>query len=197
MVQTGDQELIAGCLRGEAAAWDLFVERFAKLVHWSIRKSFDYSPPGGREEFCREVFQDFFQQLIDKNELSKLREVRNLRRFLVVMASHLALDRLKSLSRHAKKMRPAEDLLPSEEETVLSNVKDGQDITDRDEILNGSLQDLSVKERACLEFFVVEGKTASQVGLILGIPENTVHSIVRRTKEKLKDKLIKRGYKDF
>ena len=196
MPEASDQELIAGCLRGEATAWDLFVERFAKLVHWSIRRSFEYSPPGGREEFCREVFQDFFQQLIDKNELSKLREVRHLRKFLSVMACHLALDRLKSLSRHTKKMRPVEDLPPLEEGVLLVS-GESQDPVDWEGILSGSLSGLSPQERACLEFYLVDGKTASEVGQILGIPENTVHSVVRRSKEKLKDKLIEKGYKDF
>ena len=194
-MEASDQELIAGCLKGDALCWGAFVERFAKLIHWSILRSFESAPPGGREDFCREVFQDFFAHLIDKNELSQLRHVDNVRKFLSVKACHLALDRLKALSRHAKKMSPMEDL-PELHETAL-DMGAPPDRLDWEDALSGSLKGLSVKERACLQFYVVEGKTAVQVGQILGIPENTVHSVVRRSKDKLREILVKKGYKNI
>ena len=192
-MESSDEELVAGCLRNEAASWELFVERFAKLVHWSIRRSFDEAPAGGREEFCREVFQDFFQRLLDKNELSKLREVRNVRKFLSVMACHLTMDRLKALSRHTRKMRPVEELLPQEGAEVFSL---SENPAEWDGVLKDSLGDLSGKERACLEFYAVEGKTAPEIGKILGLSDDAVHSVIHRAKEKLKKKLIEKGYKN-
>ena len=192
-MEASDQELIAGCVRGDAAAWEQFVERFAKLVHWSIRKSFERIPPGGRDDFCREVFQDFFKRLIDRNELSKLRETDNVRKFLSVMALHLAMDRIKLLNRHANKMRPVEELLPEEEEKAVV-LSEKQEPPEMDDWLEESLRGLSAKERLCLELFIVEGKTAAESGRILGISENTVHSVVRRSKEKLKSLLIRKGY---
>lgn len=197
-MEASDQELIAGCLKGDGTAWNQFVERFAKLVHWSIRRSFEKPPPGGSEDFCREVFQDFFHRLIDKNELLKLREIGNLRKFLSVMACHLAIDRLRTLTRHANKMRPVEDLL-DEDETLPVVFPDDQDPSPGllDSVLEDSLKDLSAKERACLQFFIVEGRTAAQTGQILGISESNVHSVVRRSKEKLKTKLIQNGHKNI
>ena len=186
--ETNDQELIAGCLRQDKASWEAFVERFARLVHWSIRQSLQQAPPGGTEEFCREVFQDFFTHLIDKNELSKLRQVENVRKFLSVMACHRTLDRLKSLSRHARKMRPAEELLQE-----IPAPSTGADWSG---VLRDCLQDLSLKDRACLEFYFVEGKTARDIGEILGLGEDTVRTVIRRAKENLKQKLKKKGYQD-
>ena len=194
-VDASDQELIAGCLSGDAPSWDAFVERFARLVHWSIRRSFESAPPGGREDFCREVFQDFFAHLIDHNELSRLRSVSNLRKFLSVKACHLAMDRLKSLSRHSKKMGPVEDLADGDEPAFF--LDGGAAPDDLEEALSGSMRDLSAKERACLHFYIVEGKTANQVGRILGLSENNVHSVVRRSKGKLRELLVEKGYKDL
>ena len=187
-METSDQELIAGCLRQDAASWEIFVGRFARLVHWSIRQSLQHAPPGGTDEFCREVFQDFFAQLIDKNELSKLRRVENVRKFLSVMACHRTLDRLKSLSRHAKKMELAEDWvdeIPAEPSSE-----------DWSGVLRDCLQDLSLKERACLEFYFVKGQTARDIGEILGMGEDAVRSIIRRAKQNLKNKLLEKGYKE-
>src|SRR4051812_45487485 len=105
-----DEQLIIGCLEGEPAAWSTFVDRFAGLVHWSIRRCVD-DAPGGQDDFCREVFQEFFQRLIEGGDLSRLRETRHVRKYISVSAGHLALDRLKSRRRLARKMKPAEELL--------------------------------------------------------------------------------------
>ena len=183
-----DQELIAGCLRGEQASWETFVGRFARLVHWSIRNSLQHPPPGGSEEFCREVFQDLFARLIDKNELSKLRRVENVRKFLTVMACHMSYDRLKSLSRYSRRMEPLEDLPAEISEEPVSTEWSG--------VLEDCFRDLSPKDQACLEFYFVEQKTAVEIGGILGYPEDTVRSVVRRAKEKLKKKLLEKGYQE-
>ena len=195
-MEASDRELIAGCLRGDAAAWERFVERFARLVHWSIRKSFERTPPGGREDFCREVFQDFFARLIDRKELSKLRDVGNVRKFLSVMACHLAMDRMKAGMRQSKMMRPVEEWI-AEEEGASHPFLSEDERFDAEPAIEESLKGLSPKERACLQFFIVEGRTAAESAQILGISENTVHSVVRRSKEKLKAALLRKGYKNI
>ncbi len=195
MPQPGDQELIEGCLAQDAASWNLFVERFSRLVHWSIRQSLDFDPPGGKEEFCREVFQDFFRRLMEKNELSKLRRAENVRKFLVVSAAHLSLDRIKSLSRDAKKNRSLDEWMAGGE-TVLpeSGALLTADTAALEEELSGILSRLSPKERACIDFYWVQGKTSQQTGLLLGMGAEAVRSLVQRTKEKLKQRLAQKGF---
>src|SRR3989338_5256556 len=95
----GDRELLQGCLDGNASSWETFVARFSRLIHWSIRRSVGGDLPGGGQDFCREVFQDFFTHLMEKQELAKLRDAGNLRRFLVVSSSYFALDRLRASRR--------------------------------------------------------------------------------------------------
>ena len=192
MITPDDGELVAGCLRGDAVAWDSFVERFSKLVYWSIQKSLNVMPPGGREEFCREVFQDFFQRLMDKNELSKLKEASHVRKFLSVMACHMALDRFKALSRHAKNKRPMEDLPEEDEAQYPALPGDGPD--DWEAICGVSLRELPAKERSCLEFYFLESKTAQEIGRLLGMSENSVHYVIRRSKDKIRATLVERGY---
>ena len=191
MNEAGDRELVAACLRGDTAAWGSFVERFGKLIHWSIQRSVGRMPPGGRREFCREVFQDFFQRLLDKKELSKLKEAAHVRKFLSVMACHLALDRLKALTRSAKNTRAMEDLSGQEE---APGGAFPEDQPDWEEICGVSLRELPPKERVCLEFFLLEGKTAQEIGRLLGMSENSVHYVVKRCKEKIRAKLVEGGY---
>jgi RNA polymerase sigma factor (sigma-70 family) len=191
----GDQELISGCLRNDVACWQIFVERFARLVHWSIRKTLTGAVPGGKEEFSREVFQELFERLLEKNELQRLRTVHSVRKFLSVMACHMTLDKLKGLSRYAKKNFSLESAVLNNENTTLAFLPvDPMLQTEFDGIFGDALSALSPKERACLQFHYEEGKTHLEISRLLGLPENTVSTVLRRTREKLQKKLSENGY---
>lgn len=193
--ELGDQELIAGCLRNDAACWRIFVERFSRLVHWSIRKTLGGSAPGGVEEFSREVFQELFERLIEKNQLAKLRQASSVRKFLSVMACHMTLDKVKSLSRHAKKNISLESSLLNNEDPALGFLPtDGLLQQEFDGIFKTALSELSTKERSCVQFRYGEEKSHSEIGCLLGLPANTVSTVLRRTLEKLRKKLSEKGY---
>ncbi len=36
-----DSELLSGCITGNKAAWDVFVERYSKLIYWNVRKTLE------------------------------------------------------------------------------------------------------------------------------------------------------------
>ena len=191
----GDQELVERCLARDTAAWGIFVDRFSRLIHWAIHHSLESEPPGGREEFSREVFQEFFERLLAKNELARLRRVKNIRRFLVVSACHLASDRLRSLSRHSRNTQPLEDwATPDDTGPAASAELPGAGSAELDAVLESALADLPARERACLDFHLVQGKGAQEVGRLLGIPEDTVRTVVRRAKDKLRNKLARKGF---
>ncbi|MBI4352559.1 MAG: sigma-70 family RNA polymerase sigma factor [Candidatus Omnitrophica bacterium] len=198
-----DGELVAGCIRGEKASWDLFVERFSKLVYWSIQRTLAGGSWKKRTEVIDEIFQEFFKKLLEKETLRKVRQADNVGSFLVVMACRNTLDMLKSLSRREKRMTT----LPSgaEEEEVLPEplyAVAGRDPTNPAEeavlretgtLMEEVLSQLSTKERACLELHYLDGRTHEEAGLILGLPHDTVSTIIRRTREKLKKKCLEKG----
>lgn len=188
----GDRELLQGCLDGDVVSWETFVRRFSRLIHWSIRRSVGDELPGGGHDFCREVFQEFFARLLEKQELTKLRDAENVRRFLVVSSSYLALDRLKAVRRRAKRTEALEELTLTPAAETLDEKH--QRTADLRETMESLLSGLSRKERSCLVFSTVHGKTAAEIAGLLGLPENTVHSLLRRTKEKLKEQLQKKGW---
>jgi RNA polymerase sigma factor (sigma-70 family) len=184
--EASDDELIAGCLRGDAVSWSAFVERFAGLVHWSIRRS----APEGSDDFRREVFQQFFERLIDRNELAKLREVSHVRKFLSVMACHLALDRLKAKRRESKRLSPLDEAMTEAQPGPL-----GEEFPEEAAAaLRALLSELGPKERACLEFYFVDGRTAAETGRLLGLSEESVRGVLKRAKERLRSKLGEQGF---
>ena len=148
------------------------------------------------EEFSRDLFQELFERLLEKNELAKLRDAHSVRKFLSVMACHMTLDKMKSLSRHEKKNFSLEGAVLNNEDAALGYLPEDPMLQrEFDGVFGGALEELSLKERACLQFYYEEGKTHSNIGRLLGMPEDTVSTILRRTRDKLRKKLSEKGYK--
>ena len=188
-----DEKLIAGCLARDKGSWDAFVDRFSRLVWWSIRKTLSGTRYQDREDIFEDIFQDVFERLLERGELEKLRSAESIRKFLSVMACHLALDRVKNVSRLEKKSA-AMDAVPAD-----IAAKDGRDprseamAREADAELALALRGLSAKERACIELRYLEGLPDVRIGAILGLPVDTVSSIVRRSREKLRKILSEKG----
>ncbi len=196
-----DEELVSACLEGRKEAWDQFVGRFSKLIYWSICRTIQRQPFGGVEELCEEVFQEVFRKLLEKEELSKLRDAKNIRKFLSVISCHAAMDKLKSLSRHERKnvsssAGPSED--GEEAPSLLLTAERGTpaDLAlsrEKEALIAQTLGGLSPKERACVELYYLDDKTHQEISAILGFPQDTVSTVIRRAKDKLKKDFLKKG----
>jgi RNA polymerase sigma factor (sigma-70 family) len=151
-----------------------------------------------------DVFQDVFRNLVEKDQLSKLRDVKHLRKFLSVVACHAAIDRMKSLSRRERASVSTEAPLFSKNGDASAFVSDtlagtsaGPDEAaqnrESDAIVAGVLGTLAPRERAFVEMHYMDGRTHREISEILGVPQDTVSTVLRRTRDKLKDELLKKG----
>ncbi len=198
-----DQAIIQGCLAGDRSSWDAFVERFSKLIYWSIHRAAAGTAFRQRPDFVDDIFQELFRRLLEKEELSRLRRVESVRKFLSVMACHMTVDRMRHL-RRAEKNVPLLDL-DDEDNSVIgvhNLAADSDPATEllsreRREIIEKALRGLSEKERACIELHYLYDKTHKDIAAALGFPQDTVSSIIRRTRDKLERHLSRKGLKDF
>src|SRR3989338_5933705 len=94
-----DAEIVAGCLAGRKDSWDLFVERFSRLVYWCIRRTLKNGAFRGQEDIADEIFQEIFRKLLENNSLSALRDRDSLRKFLIIAAVRGTRDKIKWLER--------------------------------------------------------------------------------------------------
>ncbi len=186
-MELSDLDIIQGCLERDKKAWDLFVDRFSKLIYWSIRKVFLAHALLNREELVQEVFQGVFERLIAKEELKKLKNADGLRKFISVMACHAALDEVKKATRAEKRTVSSESAFESH---AISRGAVVQAITNETtEIIEAALSDMSPKERTCVELHCFNELTFRQVGDIVGVSDEAARAIVKRAKEKIKVKL--------
>lgn len=77
---TGDRQLVAACLRGRQEAWDALIAKYRRLIY-SIPLKY-----GGTREDAADIFQAVCIELF--KELPRLRNVDNLRPWLVTVAAH-------------------------------------------------------------------------------------------------------------
>lgn len=184
-----DDELIAGCLAGRKESWELFCERFSKLIHWSVRETLSDSSFRDRPDLREDIFQEIFRKLLDREELGRLRQAQSVRKFLAVMACHATMDRM-------KKLRREEVLRGSDEEALQRlnlDIAEGAASREHREILSGGLATLRPQERAALEFYYLEGLSHRSIGELLGLTEDSIEALIRRTREKMKGLLKERG----
>ena len=64
---------------------------------------------------------------------------------------------------------------------------------ERERILGEVFSQLPPRERECFELHYLDGLTHRQIGERLGLPQDTVSTVLRRTKERLREILRQRG----
>ena len=68
------EQLIEGCIKKDKRSWDIFVERYSKVVYWAIRdrlKRFGYN---FEDEDINDIHQDVFIALWSGDKLAQLKE---------------------------------------------------------------------------------------------------------------------------
>lgn len=191
-----DAELVAACLAGKKDAWDAFVERYGRLVRWAARRALEKTAFARRVDVADDAFQDVFRSLLERSELERLRDSKSLPAFLSVMACHAALDRAKSLAR-AEKRALREDPETGSLEALVADPGEGPRdraaAGERDRLVAAAVEALPARERACVRMHYLEGLTHREIAETLGLPQDTVSTVIRRTRGKLKSDLEARG----
>lgn len=187
-----DSKLIAGCIEGRKESWDKFVDQFSKLIYWSIQKTLETSSYKVRSDLAHEIFQECFERLLEKKELETLKNIDSIRKFLAVMASRLTVDKIRSISRHENRISSDISML---EESGRAVKEPSQSALSNEQaaLVSTALSELSAKQKLCVEWYYVDGKTHREISEILGLPIDTVSATIRRAREKIKQFFLEKG----
>lgn len=55
-----ERTLITGCVKGDKAGWDEFVQQYSNLVYHTIRKTLTLHHTESRDETVEDLYQEFF-----------------------------------------------------------------------------------------------------------------------------------------
>jgi DNA-directed RNA polymerase specialized sigma24 family protein len=70
-----EKHLISGCLAGEKASWDAFVQQYSALVYHTIRKTLALHHAKANHETIEDLYQEFFLSIV-RDDFKKLHQFR-------------------------------------------------------------------------------------------------------------------------
>lgn len=184
-----DAELIQRCIRKEKEAWDIFVQRYSRLIYWAIRKRLTVSGFTLQEDDIQAIFQDVFLTILEGNKLAQLKDVKFLPGWLAMIASNKTVDYIRDKIRNSPRFAP--------EAMMTTGDSVEQELCDSDllSVLREIIENMASKEKIVISLNLLEERTHSEIAQMLSMPINTVSTVIARSKDKLKKELIKRGIK--
>lgn len=195
-----DENLIPRCLRQNKPAWDEFVEKYSSLVCWAINQRLSRLGYNFNQEDVWDIHQDVFFCIWKERKLEQLKDKNKITAWLSMIAGNKALDYFKLAKRETLTaisiFEEDTKVLPEE---VLATNKSVEDIYSNEimDAVNETLEEFSHQERIILKFNLLYQKKHQEIAEAMNLSVNTVSTIISRSREKLKEKLIRRGIKDF
>jgi RNA polymerase sigma-70 factor (ECF subfamily) len=185
MAGLSNAALIGRCINGEKKAWDRFVQQFSPLIFWAIKNKFSRVSYHHNHQDIEDVFQNVFVLLWGKAKLQQIKDRDSISGWLVLVAANCTVDYLRAKN---TRMIPAKTLT---EEMVSVECPRSQPQTQKEinRLLEDTLNSLPAREIVILKLNYLYNKTHQEIGEILHISANTVSSIIRRTKQRLKERL--------
>ncbi len=177
-----DRDLLERCIARKPRAWEDFVDRYLGLVvhvvnHSARSRSLRISAED-REDLCAQVLLE-----IIKDDFAVLRHFRrqaSLATYLAVIARRVVIREL--LRRRAQQeaangaAQAAHDSAPAE--TI-------ERIADREEV-ERLIGELNEQEQQVVRLYHLEAKSYREISATLNIPENSVGSLLSRSREKMR-----------
>jgi RNA polymerase sigma-70 factor (ECF subfamily) len=191
-----DDDLIAGMLANDPAAWREFQTRFDRLIMRCITKVTRRFASVVSQDDVREIYATLYVSLLanDKHKLRTFDPSRGNRfsSWIGLLAINAAYDYLRSLRRE-----PAKECI-SEAMELACELPDPFELTselERASIAQETLADFSEKDRAFAALYFGEGMDPQDIARRMNISVKTVYSKKHKIQSRLETVLAARGGK--
>lgn len=197
---SADLELITDCLNKKPEAWKTLVQRFSRAVYGTILQTLAKYGLGSRRDLADDIYQQVFIDLWEKERFKRLREPSLLKPYMVAITVSRAVDAVRLYGKVTQPLErmdadaelpadgdhPAWVAQPVQAQKLLSDEIGAQ--------MKRELKALSHKEVTVLKLALEQGLSHRQIGELLSMPVDSVSTLVRRTKEKIRTALQKQGF---
>ena len=179
-----DRNLIQRCVEREPGAWRDFVKRFMGLflhvINHTLHAHSVRAQPDEIEDLCGEIFLEILA-----NDFKVLREFQgksSLASYLTIISRRITLKALLRKNR-SQAMGHVDVHSRSIEQASAESIAMKQEELDE---LEAMIRKLPPEHAAIVKMFFLEGLTYQEIHEKTGVAENTIGSILSRSKEKLK-----------
>jgi RNA polymerase sigma-70 factor (ECF subfamily) len=179
-----DRNLLDRCLQRKPRAWEDFVDRFMGLVvhvvgHTTRARSARLSA-ADRDDLCADVFL-----AIVRNDFALLRNFRgksSLATYLTVIARRIVV---RELLPRMSVSRLGNGPTPPDHDTVDPTASVEQRLSNHEEV-ERLLNSLRGAEAQVVRMYHLEGRTYQEIGVAIGMPENSIGPILSRARNRLR-----------
>ena len=193
-----EKALVSACIQGNKAAGDELVERYSKLVYWSIYRTLQAKGWSKEPDLANDLHQEFFSRLLEDNfkRLKQFDWIDNssLATWIYKVARNLTFDFIRKESRIAEKTKPLSETSDSDKEKNNEDWKDIiksalKNLTDEERklLLNKALETLDEEERTLIRSLFYQDKSYQLVAKTMGRSVDALYMQKKRTLEKLQD----------
>lgn len=192
--QTGEAELLQRCLDGASSAWEEFLERYRPVIERAVRFTFLRCVYRIPQDDVENVVQDLLARLYER-DCRRLRSYQGRCPFaawLKSLAVRITLNTIRDEKRRGRYGGgEIEDLAL---QAAPADAGEQADPGEREEIrrLDAVLDSLGPVQRTALKMFYYDGLSYRQISLALGIPVQTLGSLITRARARLKELLGER-----
>lgn len=178
-----DRDLLERCIARKPRAWEDFVDRYLGLVvhvvnHSARTRSLRLSAED-REDLCAQVMLE-----IIKDDFAVLRHFRR----QASLATYLAVIARRVVIRELLRRRAQQDATAGAAEAAAHDVAPPEmveRIADRDEV-ERLIGELNEQEQQAVRLYHLESKSYREISAELNIPENSVGSLLSRSRDKMR-----------
>lgn len=196
------KELVDRCLLKDKAAWEEFVLRFKAVVEKSVRARLSRHNFPYTVEDVKDITQNIFLDIWENDSLEKVRDEDKITGWIVIVSQNAAIDfirRNKKLLRHSEVFIDEEDKEHNKLDALISASNPLEELADKElsQTLDALIDSLEPRDNLVIKLNLLHGLAYKEIAVLLKIPINTVATVIRRSTLKLRESLLKRGYKDF
>lgn len=177
--------LVQRCLAKEPTAWNEFLANYGRLIFWAIQERLKRVGCPALPSEVDDIFQNVVTSLWEKEKLRQLRDPETLPAWLVMVAGNAAVNAMKRRAPEDP-MDPAKQAFIAAETPAPWGEEAEEEPARRAEEL---LKTLPARDQAALRLHYLHGKKYKDIAELLGIPVNTVGTIISRAKEKLRNQV--------
>jgi len=186
-----EQTLLAGCLKGEKAAWDTFVRQYSNLVFHTIKTTLVLYHTEAFNELMQDLYQETFAALL-KDHCKKLRQFRgdhgcSLSSWIRLIATQVATGWLRK--QKTRLNGTVDEIAGHSSDQSDSPVGGGN----HEKSLTEALQVLSPRERILVDLCYRQGLATEKIAAILRTSPNAVYTQKSRVLDKLRESFRKTG----
>lgn len=181
-----NEELIQSCASGKPRAWKELIRRAGPMIFGTSRRILSNRGLSKRGDIAEEIHQEVFVDILEKGRLQKLKNPELLDQMIQSLAISRTLDRVRRIQAYESKSTQMPGV-----------VLDSQRRLDARHIIEEEFKNLNQKELSIMKFFLEGELKHREIAELLGIPIDTVSTVVRRSKEKIKLSLRDKGIHDF